>query len=458
MGITIDWEREKKRKEELLWQKILMYYMYQEYVAKPQLQAEAEMRNADLAMRGFIIKRGLLNRLLQRVGNEPSPAELLMQFAQYEAPDSPLGELAREMRKNPPSEEKVAKAIERVVVEEPTRMVEAAAKEKERRTEWQRAHAKEIKNAGDFEIVDPERVRYEQLLEMKMKFLRVVMPPELYKELAHKLETGEYTISPEQLKEQEKQQEEQKKQQVKKDYETYTKEKRVEPKEKAGKLANAGDVYSAAAYMIAAYEQKDNPEFDEKKADARAMELSGSRAFKAYMKGHPGNLLAAARGTAIKETSEGVTALDADLSRRDAVLSKTRDSLKKMATGKTACFHKMLNALDHFVNEDTEPSKDEKNSLVSALGEYIAKDGSPKSREYDKECFTQAMCSVKALLPDKDFEKVVEHVNEGRDPKVKSADFDLEPAGPELVPDDPTPELEPEPVLTLKPSNSNGDW
>lgn len=452
--VTIDWDRERKRKEELLWQKILMYYMYQEYVVKPQQQAEVEMHNAYRSIHAFLTKNGILNRLLQRVGNEPSPAELLMQFAQYETPDSPLGELAREMRKNPPSEEKVAKAIERVVVEEPTRMIEAAAKEKERRTEWQRAHAKEIKNAGDFEIVDPERVRYEQMLQMKMKFLRVVMPPELYKELAHKLETGEYTISPEQLKEQEKQQKQQeKKQQTQKDYETYTKEKRVEPKEKAGKLANAGDVYSAAAYMLAAYEQKDDPEFDEKKADARAMELSGSRAFKAYMKGHPGNLLAAARGTAIKETSEGVTALDADLSRRDAVLSKTRDSLKKMATGRTACFHKMLNALDHFVNEDTEPSKDEKNSLVSALGEYIAKDGSPKSREYDKECFTQAMCSVKALLPDKEFEKVVEHVNEGRDPKVKSADFDLEPTGPELMPDGPT--LEPEPVLTLKPSNNN---
>ena len=454
MPTVTEWERERKRREELLWQRVLSYYMYQEYVAKPQAAAEAELGNAFRAVTGFVDKHGIVSRLFRKNGNEPSPAELLMQFAQYEPKDSPLGQLAEEMRKNPPSEEKVAKAIERVVVEEPTRMFEAAEREKTRRTEWRRMHAKDIKAAGDFELVDEERVRYERMLEIKMKFLRTVMSPELFKELSHKLETGEYIVDLKKIKEQEeKRKEEREKQekQEKKDYKAYVKEKRVEPQEKAGKLANAGDVYSAAAYMLAAYEQKDDPEFDEKKADARAMELSGSRAFKSYMKGHPGNLLAAARGTAVKETSEGVSALDADLSRRDAVLTQTRDSLKKMATGRTACFHKMLNALDHFVNEDTEPSKDERASLVSALGEYIAKDGSPKSREYDKECFTQAMCSVKALLPDKDFDRVVEQVNVGRDPKVKAADFDLELTGPTLAPEIAAPEL----VLTLKPNSNN---
>ena len=453
MPTAAEWERERKRREELLWQRVLSYYMYQEYVAKPQAAAEAELGNAFRAVTGFVDKHGIVSRLFRKNGNEPSPAELLMQFAQYEPKDSPLGRLAEEMRKNPPSEEKVAKAIERVVVEEPTRMFEAAEREKERRTEWRRTHAEEIKAAGDFELVDEERVRYERMLEMKMKFLSTVMRPELFKELSHKLETGEYIVDLKKIKEQEKRKEEREKQeeQEKKDYKAYVKEKRVEPQEKAGKLANAGDVYSAAAYMIAAYEQKDDPEFDEKKADARAMELSGSRAFKSYMKGHPGNLLAAARGTAVKETSEGVSALDADLSRRDAILTSTRDSLKKMATGRTACFHKMLNALDHFVNEDTEPSKDERDSLVSALGEYIAKDGSPKSREYDKECFTQAMCSVKALLPDKDFDKVVEHVNVGRSPKVKAADFELAPDSPTLAPEIAAPE----PILTLKPNSNN---
>ena len=44
-----------------------------------------------------------------------------------------------------------------------------------------------------------------------------------------------------------------------------------------------------------AAEQKDEPVFDEKKAEARAMELTGSKAFRQYMKLHPGSLLAAAQ-------------------------------------------------------------------------------------------------------------------------------------------------------------------
>ncbi|MBR0313115.1 MAG: hypothetical protein IJQ98_12070, partial [Oscillospiraceae bacterium] len=172
MPTATEWERERKRREELLWQRVLSYYMYQEYVAKPQAAAEAELGNAFRAVTGFVDKHGIVSRLFRKNGNEPSPAELLMQFAQYEPKDSPLGQLAEEMRKNPPSEEKVAKAIERVVVEEPTRMFEAAEREKTRRTEWRRMHAKDIKAAGDFELVDEERVRYERMLEIKMKFLR----------------------------------------------------------------------------------------------------------------------------------------------------------------------------------------------------------------------------------------------------------------------------------------------
>lgn len=95
-----------------------------------------------------------------------------------------------------------------------------------------------------------------------------------------------------------------------------------------------------------------------------------------------------------------------------------------VTTRKTPCFYRMLNALDRFVNADTEPTQEEKASLVNALGEYITADCSPKSREYNRDCFTQAMRSVKALLPEKDFEKVVEQVNVDRSPKVKAADFD----------------------------------
>ena len=411
-------ERKKKREAELQWRKILAYYMMETYVTKAQAQAEAEFRSAYQLTGRFIKSHGVLNRLFEKKGNGPSPAELLMAFGQDEPPDSPLGELLSEIMRNPPSEEKLTEALTRVIVEEPPRVISDAQKERERRAEWERVHKKELQGADGFEVVDPEQIRYQQKLEKKMAFFRAVLSPEVYKELEQQLQSPEYTMEQHKLDGQEREPE------SKRDYQTYVKEKRVEPQEKAGKLANAGDVYSAAAYMLAAWEQKDDPEFDEAKADARAMELSGSRAFKAYMKGHPGNLLAAARGTAVEATHDGVAALDADLSRRDAILTDARDSLKRMSSGKTAQFHKMLSALDRFVNADTEPSKQEKEGLVKAMGEYITTDCSPNSREYNKDCFMAAMRSVKALLPDKDFEKVVEQVNVGREPKVKTADFD----------------------------------
>ncbi len=117
-----------------------------------------------------------------------------------------------------------------------------------------------------------------------------------------------------------------------------------------------------------------------------------------------------------------------------------------MATGKTPCFYRMLNALERFVNADTEPTQDEKAGLVIALGEYIMTDCSPKSREFNKECFTQAMCSVKALLPEKDFEKVVEQANIDRSPKVKAGDFDA----PEPVKE----KTQEEPILELTRKNT----
>ena len=418
-------EEKKKHEAELMWQKLLAYYMMETYVTKAQAQAEAEMRNAYLVTSRYIEKHGLLNRLFEKKGNGPSPAELLAEIGRYEPPDSPLGELYIVMQNEPHSEEKLSRALERVIVEEPPRMLVAAEEERDRHVEWQRANAEALQAPNGPELVDEAHVRYQEQLAKKMAFLRAVMSPELYKELERGLEIGEYQIDYERAVEQEKQEKQKKEPEQKTDYQSYIQQKRVEPEEKAGKLVNAGDVYSAAAYMLAAYEQKDEKEFDPEKADARAMELSGTRAFKTYMKGHPGNLLAAARGTAVKETSEGVTALDADLSRRDKILTDARDNLKKMASGKTPCFRQMLNALDRFVNEDTEPTREQKSDLLHALGTYLTTDCSPKSREYNKECFTQAMCSVKALLPDKDFDKVIEQVNVGREPKVKSADFEV---------------------------------
>ncbi len=426
-------ERKKKRDAELMWRKILAYYMMETYVTKAEAAAEAEMRAAYYATSRYVKERGLLQSLFEKNGSGPAPMELLAELGKDEPLDSPLGELWAEVQRKPASEKKLANALTRVIAEEPPRVLADAEKERERRAEWEHAHAQEAAASDGFELVDEEQVRYETKLNKKMAFLRTVMPPELYKELEQKLTSGEYTIDAAQL--QEKQPER------KHDYKSYVAEKRVEPKEKEGKLANAGNVYSAAAYMLAAYEQKDAPEFDEAKADARAMELSGSRAFKAYMKGHPGNLLAAARGIAIEETHDGVATLDADLSRRDAILTDVRDSLKNMASGKTKRFHHMLSALDRFVNADTEPSQQERNELAVTLADYVCTDCAPDSREADSACFTQAMRAVKAIVPEKDFSALVDRVNIGREPKVKAVDFDMAPPAAKKAQEEPAREL-----------------
>ena len=176
-------EKKIRREAELQWKRILAYYMMEAYVTKAQAQAEAELRNAFLATSRYVEEHGLLNRLLERKGDGPSPAELLAEIGKIEPPDSPLGELWTEMQKAPPSEEKLNKALTRVIVEEPPRMIEAAQKEQERRTEWERSHAKEIEAAGDFELVDEEKLRYEERLAKKMALFQVILPPEVYKEL-----------------------------------------------------------------------------------------------------------------------------------------------------------------------------------------------------------------------------------------------------------------------------------
>ena len=110
----------------------------------------------------YIKEHGLLSRLMEKKGSGPSPAELLAQLD--EPPDSPLGELFQEMQKDPPSEEKLNQALTRVIAEEPPRVIADAQKEQERKTEWERSHAKDKEAAGGFELVDEEHVRYEERL------------------------------------------------------------------------------------------------------------------------------------------------------------------------------------------------------------------------------------------------------------------------------------------------------
>lgn len=203
-------EEKKKHEAELMWQKLLAYYMMETYVTKAQAQAEAEMRNAYLVTSRYIEKHGILNRLFEKKGNGPSPAELLAEIGRYEPPDSPLGELYNVMQNEPHSEEKLSRALERVIVEEPPRMLVAAEEERDRHVEWQRANAEALQAPDGPELVDEAHVRYQEQLAKKMAFLRTVMSPELYKELEHGLKIGEYQIDYERAVEQEKQEKQKK--------------------------------------------------------------------------------------------------------------------------------------------------------------------------------------------------------------------------------------------------------
>ncbi len=136
--------KKKQREAELQWQRILAYYMMETYVTKAQALAEAEMRAAYHATSRFVMEHGLLRSLFEnKKGNGPSPAELLSEIGKDEPPDSPLGELWAQMRSGTASEEKLTKALTRVIVEKPPRILAGAQKEQKRRAEWERLHAPE---------------------------------------------------------------------------------------------------------------------------------------------------------------------------------------------------------------------------------------------------------------------------------------------------------------------------
>ena len=172
---------------------------------------------------------------------------------------------------------------------------------------------------------------------------------------------------------------------------------------------------TAAAYQIAAWEQKDAERFDEKKADARAMEISGMRAFRTYMQQQPGSLLAAARGTALDFTHDAMLALDAAFTLRDGYLRPARDALKRAASGKSAEFHRMANELDHFLSAEAEPPRETREALIKSLGRYVLAESAPGSRDHDRTSTLSALSALRALTSDRDFARLLETVNRGRD-------------------------------------------
>lgn len=439
MNLNEEFER-KNREDERHWKRTLTQYMMWQFGSGKE-RAEAMLPNVfnlAAAMAPNLRERSVLSVMREKKRDEPSALELLEKICEQETPDSPMMELLQSLKKENPSEEEIARALSLVMLKEPPRMLDAARREREQRT-TRYLSCGEL--ADDFEAVEIDEARFNELYQRKLTLLRMIMPPKLFKTMEEQLTLSDRLMDMERDKQaararnkelelrKQKELDERQKQETSK-YEKYVEEKRLNAKaemeKKTGELAKSNDVFAAAAYMIAAYEQKDEKDFDPEKADARAEEISDSRAFRVYMKGHPKNLAAAAKNSHVEAVRNDIQELDGDLEHRDAVLADARDNLKNMKSGKTQCFHQMLGALDRFVNADTEPSQQEKTSLLTALGTYITTDCAPKSREADTACFTQAMRSVKVLVPEKEFDAFLDVVNEGRAPKAKSVDFDLE--------------------------------
>ena len=226
-------------------------------------------------------------------------------------------------------------------------------------------------------------------------------------------------------------------------YEEYTAMHKVNPVERNGKLANMDEIVTSAAYMLAAFEQKDEPDFDAKAADARAMELSGSKGFRAYVGSHPGSLLAAARNTGIAATHREMTAMEESIRKRDEVLTSVADAMQRSSSGKTASYHQVMNAIKRFAASPDDPPEQARNDLSMKLAQYVMTEGNPASPHYKKEDAMLAARALKALLPRNDFEAFLTTANAGRGQGEKLKASELE--GP--VPPEPTVPERTGPVL-----------
>ena len=144
------------------------------------------------------------------------------------------------------------------------------------------------------------------------------------------------------------------------------------------------------------------------------MELSGSKAFRVYVNSHPGALLGAARGTGLEVTHRQFTALEKKLRTRDDTLTAVRDALKARSTGRTAAYHRMVNALDRFVSAPEEPPQRGKEELSLQLAQFVMTEGNPNDQGYDWETAMLAAKALKTVLPGKDFDAFLMQANLSR--------------------------------------------
>ena len=416
--------KRRKKEREAEWKKILAYYMMEKIMTeqkrKEMMRAFAEHYTA-VTLTELVIREKLLSKLFRKEPGKLSAYEVLQKMSSEEPENSPFRKLMDKISKEPMSEKETEKAIAEVVEQAPPIILEDARQERERKENWQQEQVRQREAdpvAAKLNILedDQEAIRYERKLRYRLSFLKRMMPQPLFRQICDGLAREGHNVNENELDipDQEPQY---------MTYEEYTARKRAQMQMHDGKFVNADNVYTSAAYMLAAYEQKDLPVFNAEVADERARELFGTKAFRVYLDSHPGSLVAASQGAFLDMTYAGIVQLDAELKKRDAILDTVSHNLRQSATGKTALFYKMLNKLERFAGSPVEPSDPERKELLASMGEYILKDCAPDSKEYDEACFKDTMCAVKALVPAESFNKVLDQVNKGRAHKVEAKDF-----------------------------------
>ena len=411
-------EEERRRRDAEWWNKVIVFYLNQMY--HQQVDREVEKYRPKLLVEQMADrfreqrqkeKHETLLKLTEREPGQLSALDLLQRMQAYQEEDSPFRKLQQTLRESPEDEEKLSEAVDRVVEEAPEQILNRGRRNaihRHRRLGPAEAAIKEEQP----EALDPEQQRQEEeRLRCEMAFLQKYMSPEKYQALFREL-VSQGRIKPQDLGAEIQPPPEQ----TGRSYEEFIAAHRTLPREREGELGNRDELFTAAAYLLAGYEQKDEPVFDEKRADARAMELSGSKAFRLYMKEHTGSLLAAAQNTGLEVTHGDLAALERKLRQRDGVLTAVRDALRTRASGKSGDYHKLVNALDRFVSDPNEPSKRRKDALALSLAQYVMTEGDPKNPAYERDMALQAARALQALLPEKEFQTFLLTANGQRSP------------------------------------------
>ena len=162
-----------------------------------------------------------------------------------------------------------------------------------------------------------------------------------------------------------------------------------------------------------------------------------------YMTRHPGSLLAAARNTGLDIISADLTAMEAELARRDALLHSGLNTLKAAIIGKSAEYYRMTNSLDRYAAMNGEVPEAERTGLKNRLAEYVLTEGDPRHQNYDRACVLGAMRALKALTLEQDFSRFLTIVNRDREPaaQIDAKELDELPAVLEREAESPQREL-----------------